>query len=104
MVTAPALPIYGHMCAVLPNQNLITSFKDFYFVFGAKVIYFLWRIRIHKNLGRARTSARAACAESFKNLKKSPKFRNFAIVQTRAARAEVRARQKFFRIRILHEK
>ena len=40
MVTAQALLIYEHMWAVLPNQNLIASFKDFYFVFDAKVIHF----------------------------------------------------------------
>ena len=39
---------------------LKTSFKDFEFVFGAKVIYFSHWIQIWRNFWRARTSARAA--------------------------------------------
>ena len=43
---------------------LKVSFKDFEFVFGAKLIYFFQRIRIHRNFWRARTSARALRVEN----------------------------------------
>ena len=42
------------------NKNLIINFWAFTFVYGAKVIYFSWRIQIREKIWRARTSARAA--------------------------------------------
>ena len=46
-------PTFGFYC-------FSANFKDFAFVFGAKRIYFFWRIHIWRNFWRARTSAHAA--------------------------------------------
>ena len=99
ILTAQALCIYGHICTVLPNQNLITSFKDFHFVFGAKVIYFLWRIQIWKKIWRARTSARATRQTTLgirpKTSSKTMKIMIFHFLK-RIERAHKRAHLKVF--------
>ena len=85
----PYMAIYGQWNCFM---NLKTNFKDFEFVFGAKVIYFFQRIRIHRNFWRARTSARAARAENSgiwaKNHQKCH-FRHFC--SALSARASARA-------------
>ena len=64
-----------HNCFII----LKTNFWDFEFVFGAKVIYFSWRIQIRKTFWRARISARAARHP----LKKAPKLHmgNFDVMK-----------------------
>ena len=61
---------------------LKTSFKDFEFVFGAKVIYFSHWIQIWRNFWRARTSARAAEWNKFppSRAKNESKWCNFNVL------------------------
>ena len=104
ILTAKPPIIYADMGEVVWNLNLIASFYFFEFIFGAKVIYFSWRFQIWRNFWCARTSARAACAWRWPKSGKLAIFSWFTELSARAARAEVRARQKFLQIWNLHKK
>ena len=89
--------LYGHIVTVNHNEDLIASFWDNQFVFGAKVIYFSWRFQIRKKIWRARTSARSARAQKLKIDRKFAIFPYFeSCLNARSARGSARAPIFFF--------
>ena len=80
--------LYGHIVTANHNEDLIASFWDNQFVFGAKVIYFSQRIRIWKKIWRARLK--------FVDFSKKWRFFTFSALFKRAQRARKYTRAKIF--------
>ena len=82
------------------NAYLIASFWAFNFVYGAKVIYFSWRIQIRNFLARAHFRARCA-RRKFWDIPQNSFFFGFWAIFRRAQRARKCAHAKcFFRFEI----